>query len=336
MNYLNHSAEEIAALESFQNYYLYQEEEAKQFWENWINQNPQKQGDITTAMRLLDVLKNPVSNTEIQSEFDRLKSKIDTEPQLAPKIQFTRRTLFKWASAAAAAVLLFFAVNFFLSPQPNVVLSTVDTSFGEIKEIKLPDGSNVYLNSNSSLKYDSNWTNQSIREVWLEGEAFFDIRKKPLKGAAQFVVHSDDTNVKVLGTTFNVYNREHKVAVVLETGKVAIDYNQNGKQKTQQMLPNDAFEINAGDQVDFQQGINTELHTAWKDNKLVLDDTPLKKVVDILEENFGFEVSVKNQQVLERKLTATIPIIDINILLDGLREIYGLKIKKEENKITIQ
>jgi len=101
------------------------------------------------------------------------------------------------------------------------------------------------------------------------------------------------------------------------------------------MTPNDIFEINKDNQVRFQESINTQLYTAWKENKLVLDQTPLRKVVNILEENFGFEVEVSKQEILDRKLTATIPIIDIKILLDALREIYGLDIKKEDRKIWI-
>ena len=336
MDYIKYKAEDFAAIESFQEYYLFAQEDAKQFWEQWIEAHPTKKIEIEAAKKLLDVLHPNVSDQEISMAFSNLKSQINQHSKPINKIVKPRRRWLQIASLSAAAFLLLFTAYHFLSVKPNVVWSSTQTAFGEIKKLDLPDGSQAFLNSNSTLKYDANWSDEAPREVWLEGEASFEVNKNPSKGQARFIVHSNNTQVQVLGTVFNVYNRNQKTSVVLESGKIEVTYKKDGRAEKLAMIPKDFFEIDATGKIDFQQNINTQLHTAWKENKLILDQTPLRKVVSVLEDNFGFEVMVGNKEILDRKLTATIPIIDINILLDALREIYNLNIKRTQQKIWIE
>src|SRR5690606_15777064 len=94
------------------------------------------------------------------------------------------------------------------------------TGYGETRKINLPDGSLVVLNANSELKYESNWQQAPMREVWLQGEAFFEVVKTTEE--KQFIVHTGSLDVEVLGTQFNVHNRHQKVQVVLSSGKVKL------------------------------------------------------------------------------------------------------------------
>jgi len=219
MNYINYCAEDFAADESFQDYHLLKKNIAKNFWEKWINTHPAKVSEIEKAKKLLDVLHIQVPEGEAKDAFSDLETKINQKKALTSQIRPRRHYLFQLVGVAAACLALILGAYHFLSPTPSAVWSLNKTAFGEMKELNLPDGSTVILNSNSTLKYDSNWLNTATREVWLEGEAFFEINKQPLKGAAQFIVHSNDTKVAVLGTVFNVYNRNENIAVVLESEK---------------------------------------------------------------------------------------------------------------------
>lgn len=333
MKYLEYTAENFAAEESFQNYYLYEKKEEILFWERWISENPSKIVEITAAKKLLDTISIRPNSKEIADSYQALKYKID-QTSKGNIVGLNRRGWLRIAGVAAA-ILAIFSSGYFLLQTPEPVWMNHQTAFGENQSIYLPDSSLVVLNGNSKIKFDQSWSKNETRTVWLEGEAFFDVRKKPVQGGQAFVVHAKDAQVNVLGTSFNVYNRKKRVEVVLASGKVDFLYQKGGKQLRHPMSPNDLVALDAQQNLTTQSNINTRLFTAWKEKQLILDKTPLRKVVDILEDNFGFEVVVKDQESLNRKLTATIPVVDIDILLDALTEIYGFKIKKEGQRIWI-
>jgi ferric-dicitrate binding protein FerR (iron transport regulator) len=119
------------------------------------------------------------------------------------------------------------------------------THYGETARIKLPDGSMVVLNAHSTLTYND-WSEGQTREVWLNGEAFFEVQKKhDATGRVKFVVHTGDLNVEVLGTRFNVSNRGLRTQIVLEEGKVRLRYEQE-TEKVIDMQPGELVEyVNA-------------------------------------------------------------------------------------------
>ena len=106
---------------------------------------------------------------------------------------------------------------------------THKTNYGEILNIKLQDGSDVTLNSNSSLSYNKN----ESRKVWLTGEAFFQVDKKVVTNA-KFWVITDDLSVEVYGTSFNVNTKKKKTDVFLEEGSIWLSL-KNGENK--KMIP---------------------------------------------------------------------------------------------------
>ncbi|MEM9823465.1 MAG: FecR domain-containing protein [Bacteroidota bacterium] len=339
MNYSTYTAEAFAADESFQDYYLDGEEKATLFWTDWMAAHPNKATEITEAKKLLDTLTINVGPEEMQLAYQALNKQIEAAEQTseAKLVRLSRqRTWWTQIAGIAAVLLAVLSTAYFFWPTPQADWQTHQTAFGEIQEIYLPDSSLVTLNANSVLRYDQNWRAASIREIWLEGEAFFKVRKNPVRGNRQFVVYSDETKVKVLGTSFNVYSRNERVEVVLASGKVDVEYSEKGAVKNQKLLPNDRMVLLTQREAQLEHDINTSLFTAWKDKRLILDKTPLKKVVDILQENFGYEVEIANPQILERQLTATIPVVDIDLLLAALREIYGLNISKQNQKIRIE
>lgn len=83
------------------------------------------------------------------------------------------------------------------------------TQYGEQRVVELPDHSVVSLNANSTLRFRNDWSQaNTLREVWLDGEAFFSVQKQEgAAGPAKFIVHTNDLDVEVLGTRFNVSNR---------------------------------------------------------------------------------------------------------------------------------
>jgi ferric-dicitrate binding protein FerR (iron transport regulator) len=92
------------------------------------------------------------------------------------------------------------------------------TAYGEIKEQQLPDATEVTVNANSRIICSKGWQDGKDREVWMKGEAFFHVRKTPLK--SRFIVHTDHFAIIVTGTQFNAVNRGGRANVMLREGSV--------------------------------------------------------------------------------------------------------------------
>jgi transmembrane sensor len=100
------------------------------------------------------------------------------------------------------ALTLFLVTQFFGNNEGGKL--AVQTEYGKLKQVLLPDSSSIVLNANSKIEYDKNWSKGKRREVWLEGEAFFDVRHlnqdtTQVSTYDQFVVHTEDLDVEVLG-----------------------------------------------------------------------------------------------------------------------------------------
>ena len=331
MNYQNYLAEDFASDESFQNYFLNNNRADKGFWEEWIDQNSNQKEEVEKAIKILETMSFQLSEKDTHVALQRLKRGM-SQPKVLNQRKKNKSFAIKIASMAAIFMLLIGAI-FYFNTQHSPEWVTAKTDFGIQNQIELPDGSSVLLNSNSSIKFDKNWTNHNYREVWLKGEAFFDVNKKPLKGKKQFIVHAGNGMVEVLGTSFNVYNRDDFIEVALESGSVNFRH-KSKVQENYSMKPKDVIRMNQNKIEQFND-VDLALYTSWKEQKLKLKKTPLTKVINALRDNFGYEVTVKNKSILNRKLTATIPIKDVDILLQALKEIYQLDIKKEGNKIYI-
>ncbi len=239
-----------------------------------------------------------------------------------------RQTWF-WPAAAVAVVALAISVVLLQSQKPLLL----QTAFGEIKTVVLPDSSEVVLNGNSSITYG-----QRERELWLDGEAFFRITKKT--NDQRFMVHLADTlSIEVLGTEFNVQKREQGTFITLKSGKIRLyrDH-RNGSREIIDMEPNDVVYI--GRQTD--GGIertkekSLEERLAWRQHKMVLENTPLSEVIQVLKETYGIHVTAPTDAILQRSATGSIPTAtDQPIqLMKNIAELYGLTLTVHANQIS--
>lgn len=140
-----------------------------------------------------------------------------------------------------AATLLIGALAFWIFYNP-IPFKEVRADFSQQNHVILPDGSSVILNGNSSVRFKESSSTDEDREVWINGEGFFDV-KHTLQDQ-KFIVHvSDAINVQVLGTRFNVKIRRGKTEVMLEEGKVQMNLNQAGIPDTVTLKPNQLVTI---------------------------------------------------------------------------------------------
>lgn len=164
----------------------------------------------------------------------------------------------------------------------------------------LPDGSTGWLNSSSTLKYCGNFLDQ--RQLSLSGEAFFDVvkdRNRP------FVVKTNEIEVKVLGTRFNIasYDNEHNVEVVLEEGSLILKNRINNNSIS--LNPNDLVLFNKQNNDFAAQIVDPQKYSAWTQGKLVFRNDPLDVVARRLARWYNLEVEIKGDINRNPRLRAT-------------------------------
>lgn len=239
----------------------------------------------------------------------------------------------RWAAAAALAGAVAGSGWLFYAHRALAPVE-IATNYGQTQLLHLPDGSLVTLNGHSKLRYAAQWTTDKPREVWLDGEGYFAVQHQA--NNQRFVVHTQaGFSVEVLGTKFTVNRRRDQARVVLLSGKVRVDFD-NPKQADVLMKPGELVEIHdAQPTVVVHRAVHTAPYAAWKDAQLVLDETTIAEMANRLHDTYGIEVVVQTPKLNQRKVTGTIPVRDLDVLLLALEEAFHLKATRAGNRITL-
>lgn len=342
-NYESYKAVDFIADDYFLDWILSPNHENENFWKQWLAAHPHKKGEVEKAITIVKSLefKGEVSLSIFQKArlLDKINARIDQlESNKKHKVYdiHYKRSKFRLiggiaASLAIVAFLSYFLVNY--SPK-----TVIETGFAEKKEIVLPDGSLVIINSNSEISYSGNWEDQSIREVWMEGEAYFDIKQVAGKNSSSksFIVNSDNLSVQVLGTTFNVGDRRGETKVTLFSGKVKLENKLNKNAKPLFMEPGEHAEISKDDKVLKKLKVNPQKYSSWINNKLIFEDARLLEIKHVLQDNFGLEVIFEDQDMLKRRFTGIIKTDNIDEFLRTLELSFDVNVTKENGKIIFQ
>ncbi len=185
-------------------------------------------------------------------------------------------------------------------------LIEVSASYGETKQVILPDKTEVILNSGSSVKYPSEF-NRKIRPVRLKGEAFFSVTKDKLE---PFIVETERLTVRVLGTKFNLkaYPEENQTVATLEEGKIEIS---TADQQKQQLVPNEQLIFNNQTSKLKVLKISPDDFPEWKNGDLIFSDAALGEILQTLKRHFNIS-------------------LDIDKSIDLSAERYTIKFKRDE------
>ncbi|MGK7395106.1 MAG: FecR family protein [Candidatus Cyclobacteriaceae bacterium M3_2C_046] len=239
-----------------------------------------------------------------------------------------------WMIKAAASLLLFIVATIIVLQFTKTDYQEFSTSFGQTRMIELPDQSVVTLNANSKLKFRHKWSTLEDRMVYLEGEAYFDITKDDLH-QTKFIVATEMMKVEVLGTRFNVQNRSGYHQVVLNHGQVKVTVPALSQHGEMMMEPGDLVEISSRQKELVKRKVNTEKYTAWMDNKLVFDSTPVYEIIKRLEDIHGIELIIQEQETLNQRFTGTYPMDNYMIVIKVLAETYDLNYRQEGESIVM-
>ncbi|MBN9379956.1 MAG: FecR domain-containing protein [Chitinophagaceae bacterium] len=318
-NYIG--VEEILCDDRFLSWYFKKDIRATQQWEQWMAGHPGSGPRVQQAVEFLQSLhvhEAELKICELTRAEKRLLEKIKRAQM--PVVFFRQR----WWIAAAGIITL--AVGAYAIQEHRAVLHT---AYGEIKDHQLPDGTEVVVNADSRVTYSPGWTDGKDREVWLTGEAFFHVRRTPLK--SRFIVHTGHFDVIVTGTKFNVVSRQEKANVMLQEGRVILHMREGKELK---MTPGDFAEYSDDRLV--KRSVKTDSLIAWKDHKLSFDATPIRDVVSIIREQYGVTVRLENETVANKTVSGIMPNDNLNILLKSLEATADFTVIRQGNEIIIQ
>lgn len=222
-----------------------------------------------------------------------------------------------------------------LHSKEELVFNTLTVPYGKRFELQLSDGTNVHLNSGSSLKYPVKFKQGTTRQVFLEGEAFFDVTSNK---QASFIVNAEDLNVEVFGTTFNVsaYPEDPSTDVVLVEGSVAL-YNEN---KTSiegiTIVPGTKGSFIKQQNDITTEKVDTKLYTQWMVGGLVFRNSNFEAISKKLERHYNVKIVNSNVELSTEVFNASFKEESIDIILNYFKNSYNLEYEIKENTIYIK
>ena len=301
--------------------------------EKWINssaENRQTFLDLKSEWKYLED-SSPEIIPDKEEMWNAITRRLESSYNSFSGVNLRRRLVA--VAAIAAAVALFLSIGGTLLYQHFFTTQTFKTSITEVRcpngqkaQVFLPDGTSVWLNSGTSLKYDGVSFNQKERRVELDGEAFFEVTKNPMK---KFTVNTSGINVQVLGTSFNVsaYDDEPSVKVSLLKGSVSLSVQHSGK-SLGQLSPNQMAIV---DRKSMESNIvpdDAALTSLWIQNTLRIYDEDILSVSKKLERWYGVNIHIQNPDLKPR--------YSFVVKTESLRELFQLLNKITPMKYTIE
>jgi transmembrane sensor len=335
MQHKYRTVEDLLKDESFINYCLRKNEQDVRYWENYIAENPGKKELIDEAVQEYRLLFTALAQADLEEQLSALKKKLagsdsDSAPVIELKPAAKMRAPFyrRFSSIAVAAIAIIAIGSYFIrktprtpSPQSQTIQYTCKP--GERKSFQFPDGTQVILNAGSEIYLNDQYA-KNTREVFLKGEAFFEVQHN---AEVPFIVHTASMDVKALGTAFNVksYNNEGRTEAVLVRGLVEVTLKKNNNRKLL-LHPDEKVmwrddKTNRGTGVsrsttinNLEQAVVTAVkktdngdvkEIAWVQNNLAFEDEAFEEIAYQLNRWYNVNIQFETDDIKQYHFTAT-------------------------------
>jgi transmembrane sensor len=281
-------------------------------------------------------------------------SEIAAETVYPARRAFYRRLTYGLLAAASVVAIFFFTGTYPpFSPEKksNASHNEIVTKKGSRSNVKLPDGTQVWLNADSKISYAENFIGSS-REVKLTGEAYFDVAHDSLH---PFIIHTGKASIRVLGTAFNVrnYPQDDKLETTLMRGKIEVTITDRPEVKLI-MKPLEKLVLSKTtgltEPVNTRQNNNDILltsvtytgtdsavaETSWLDDKLVFINQPLAKIAEELQRYYSVAISFEDPLVKEYRYTGTFNDVSIEKVMQIIQLSKKINYKINGKQILIK
>jgi hypothetical protein len=223
------------------------------------------------------------------------------------------------------------------TPLEKLVYNTIKIPYGKRFELELSDGTIVHLNSGTTLKYPVRFIAGENRQVFLDGEAFFDVTKDKKH---PFIVNADNLNIRVLGTHFNVssYPEDNLTDVVLVEGSVGL-YTANEKfdaNKNTVLKPGYKGSFNRKDNHIETKPVITDVYTSWMEGRLTFKNMSFNDITKKLERHYNVTIVNQNKKLANEKFYASFGDEPIEKVLSYFNDVHGINYTIKNNEILIK
>lgn len=325
-----------------------------------MSNNPTTVKDVELARELIQELfsnQYPLQDKEYKEIWDKIEEKTTKEDKQKQYVKVVpiRQGIEKEKPAStqdafqlgyfwrvAAIVLIALGLGFFTSrytlPEPTTKISQPVKNVvfknppGVKSSISLADGTRIKLNAGSSLSYEENRFKE-VRDVFLEGEAFFEVAHDPDR---PFTVNAGGVNITALGTSFNIMAyRDEKQMVSLVTGMVSVAL-PNSKIENFLLSPNEAVSISPDKTLVSRTKFDKEIILAWTRKTIVFEDANLMEAIRALENWYGVSFELLNSPKPGLNLSGKFHDETLENVLEGLSYTAGLDFKIENEQVSIK
>jgi len=277
-----------------------------------------------------DTLNTAIENKENSQLLDKIHHRIALEESKTIARRFTLyRNLLKVAAVLITGLII---STFFLYTKPEkqfnlATIETVTTPYGARTNFKLPDGSEVWMNSGSTISFPKQYS--AIRNVELTGQAYF----KVLKDGKPFIVKTRLGSIEVMGTSFDVkaYTDETFETTLVE-GSVKVNNNIN---QLETLKPGQQSAITLANEFSVNE-VNTELSTSWREGRLMFVNEPFANVAKALERWYNVKIELQGEKLKKLGYTGTIEMETFGEVLELINTTTPIKYKFEKNSRVLK
>jgi ferric-dicitrate binding protein FerR (iron transport regulator) len=331
--------------------------------EKWLDADAENRFFLN---RLSEAWKNSrdlgtLDKESIENDWNIISGKL--KPEKSAGGRGMHRSKYHWLWKAAAVIVLLFSsgIGYYLGREKSEPWYDSSNAYhemivpqGERSELRLSDGSRVWVNAGSTIRFPNVFNNES-RDVWLDGEAYFEVshdKNKP------FLVHTSDLDVKVHGTKFNVkaYTAEDVIEATLIEGSVSLETRNIFNHKMQEVflqpnhkaiyikkkitvnemdLAREAMEPLQTKKIIVTKPVPTEPAISWREGKLIFMDETFENIAVKLERRFGVIIKIESDQLKKTKYSGVLKNISIEQALKGIQLSANFAYTINENTILI-
>lgn len=318
-------------------------------WEIWLQEDPARKKLKEEAIKIHGTFQFKANRrADLEYELTKLNKSVDQFEDFKG-LSVHRRNhgrgfgekYYPLVAAVALLIVVGLGSLYFFDaankPEQNdqPTLLTRSTEFGKKKLLTLTDGSTVLLNANTQLKLPE--SHSGNLELWLKGEAYFNITHQTGAEKRKVTVQTPDGNIQVLGTEFNVNTFDRGTEVVLSKGKVKVEVaGKTGSSKTSRiMVPGEMSQFIADQgEIDIEP-VNLVKYTSWTNDKLIFEQTPITEIAERIEQIYGVKFIIDDPELGKTKISGSIPNDNLPIFLEAIEKILQQPITRDKGRIQV-
>lgn len=329
--------------------------EERRMVEEWMSKSPENQKLVKEIEEIWRMTPEEDFTVDVEQAWEQFKSekqeskKRTTKPfENTEKQSKKRSNTLVYVLRAAAIVLVVFIAGSFSYYLAQLELKSEEvaeksmfyqmqemvTSRGEKAKVRFSDGTEVILNSASSIRFPKEF-HGSKREVYLDGEAFFKVAHDP---SQPFIVHAHETQVQVLGTEFNVrgWEEDGEMEIVVREGKVSVNSSDIKSDERSEVILTKGFKTELIRGVGLSQAtkVDAKYHMLWTSGGIHFDNVPLYKVFRDIERRFDVNISLDNKDMMDVPFTSTFQYAELDEILSVIAASLDIEYTRKEREIN--